>query len=120
MGKAMIYKHNRECGWVGNDGFGELAKGGSTIAVEELEPWFFAALKPGDFFDKKIGKSRCHPDENFCKKTGREEAEKQAKTKRFTVQSITETIHQRKIAFTVDGEVIEMLKPAKSKRVRLV
>lgn len=68
---------------------GISAKGGFTAAMEELQPWFFETLLPGDSFEKRIGVAKCHPDENFCKKTGREVAEKNAKLRKLKVVHVS-------------------------------
>lgn len=110
----MLFRHFRDTFW-------EIAAtGGSTLAVQELEPWFFASLKPGDFFEKRFGLAKCHPKDNFCKKTGRELAESKAKVKRFTVVKIVDTVDKREITFNVDGygELV-MYKSQKAQQVRL-
>lgn len=63
-------------------------RGGETIAMEALPTWFLDQLEQGDFFEKKIGKSKCSSDDNFCKKIGREFSEKRMKLKRLTVESV--------------------------------
>lgn len=116
----MLFKHTREYEWSDEVSFRVNAKGGATLAVQELPDWFFAGLKPGDFFEKRIGRAVCHPKENFCRKLGREAAEKAAKLKRFTVVRIVETVGKREITFGVDGfgELI-MIKTESGKQVRL-
>lgn len=112
----MLYKHERMLG----PDFGIAAKGGYTVAVQELEPWFFASLKPGDFFTKKLGVANCHPDDVFCKATGRQVAEKLATSKKFTVTKIVDTVGKREITFDVEGfgELV-MLKVELAQSVRL-
>lgn len=110
----MIFRHYRECMW------GIEPRGGFTIALQEIEPWFFSALKAGDFFEKKIGIAKCHPEENFCKKTGRELAEKNAKLRKLTVTKIVDTIGKREITFEIDGiGGLVVYKPEKAQKVRL-
>jgi hypothetical protein len=85
----MIYFHWRKYQDIVHSTDGDITvvagNGGSTICMEPIQGWFFDQLKEGDFFDKKIGMARCHPDDTYCKKTGREEALKKAKTKRLVV-----------------------------------
>lgn len=71
------------------------ARGGQTIAMEELEPWFIERLQQGDFFTKKVGKARCSDKENFNKKIGRELAVARMKPMIFTVMSNKDFGHTR-------------------------
>lgn len=116
----MIFRHIREIDY---DNYVEICPtGGMTLAVQELEPWFFAALKPGDFFEKKIGVAKCHPKENFCKKIGREIATSKAKLRKFTVIKVVDTIGKREVTFEIDGleeAELVMWKSNKAKKVRL-
>lgn len=63
-------------------------RGGATIAMEELQAWFFEDLKLFDFFDKKIGKARCSEEDNFSKKAGRDLALSRMKIKTLTVVDV--------------------------------
>ena len=87
----MIYFHwrNYQDLWHSTEGDIRVVagNGGSTICMEPILGWYFDTLKEGDFFEKKVGMAKCHPDDTYCKKTGRDEALKKAKTKRLTVQS---------------------------------
>jgi hypothetical protein len=62
------------------------AKGGQTVAMQELELWFVESLKAGDFFTKLAGQAKCSDKENYNKKTGRELAKSRMKATVFTVQ----------------------------------
>lgn len=42
------------------------------ICVADYEPMMTASLRRGIPFSVGIGVARCHPEDNFCKKTGRE------------------------------------------------
>lgn len=63
------------------------ARGGETIAMQEVQVWFAQQLKPGDFFTKSVGKARCSDDENYNKKTGRDIATSRMKAVTLTVIS---------------------------------
>jgi hypothetical protein len=97
------------------------AKGGFTIAMEDIQPWFFETLVPGDFFEKKVGLARCSTDDNFCKKTGREVAEKAAKLRKLTVRNVFMDENSRSMFLQDDlGLVYELVKYKKAKAVFLV
>jgi hypothetical protein len=99
---------------------GITAKGGVTVCMEKIQPWFLATLKPGDFFEKKVGIARCRDDENYCKKIGREVAQQNAKARKLTVQSV-HWISDRMWVVLLDDQGIEysLLKYAKAKEVFL-
>jgi hypothetical protein len=80
------------------------ARGGSTFYLEEIPAWLFDQLKEGDFFEKKVGKAKCHPDDVYCKKTGREEALRQAKKVRLTVEDIRELASGNMSMTLYDGQ----------------
>lgn len=112
----MIFKHIRQFGFSDNY-YGISATGGSTIAMEQLEPWFFSSLKCGDFFEKKIGIAKCHPNDNFNKKIGRETALASLKTKKFNVVRIEETVDYRKVTLDMSGQSIVLVKFSNSEKV---
>lgn len=66
---------------------GIASRGGETVAMQALEPWFIETLVPGDFFTKQVGFARCSDEENYNKKTGRELAKSRMKNMVFTVVS---------------------------------
>ncbi len=83
------YNHKRNLEvFLGHDGYtldGRVSPtGGETIALEIPEVWFLEALKPGEFFDRRVGKARCSDDDNYIKKAGRELAESRMKPRRLT------------------------------------
>lgn len=63
------------------------ARGGETIAMQEVQPWLIEQLKVGDFFTKLIGRARCSDKENYNKKIGREIAKSRMKPTVLTVIS---------------------------------
>jgi hypothetical protein len=87
----MIYFHWRNEQEIMHPKYGDIVtiagNGGSTICMEPIQGWYFDQLKEGDFLEKKVGMAKCHPDDTYCKKTGREEALKRAKVTMLTVKS---------------------------------
>lgn len=79
---------------------GISAKGGQTIAMEELKSWFVNALSEGEFFTKKVGKSRCSDKENYNKKIGRELSLSRAKIITLTVQKILILTNSKEVHLT--------------------
>lgn len=75
------FVHNRKY----ENGLIKSAKGGTTIAMEPIQAWFFDTLQIGDFFEKKVGIARCSLEDNYCKKTGRDLAVSRLKPTRLTV-----------------------------------
>lgn len=73
------------------------SKGGTSVAMESLQDWHFRELKLGDFFEKKVGISKCSDDDAFNRKTGRELALSRMKTTTLTVVSLTEDFTGRVI-----------------------
>lgn len=63
------------------------ARGGETIAMEEVPAWLLGKVETGDFFTKKVGKARCSDKENYNKKVGRQLAESRMKPTVLTVLS---------------------------------
>ena len=72
-------------------------RGGETVAMDAIPVWFSRDLKEGDFFEKRVGKSRCSMDDIFCKKTGRQFAESRLKLKKLTVTSVENSESEIKI-----------------------
>lgn len=64
------------------------ARVGMTVAMEEVQAWFFETLEPGTFFEKRVGFARCSDEDNYCKKTGREFALSRLKATRLTVLTV--------------------------------
>ena len=103
---SLQFLHNRI--W---NGFALSSKGGSTIVMDVFAPWFFEELKPGDFIEKRIGIATCHPDENYCKKTGREQATAKIKNTKLTVLDVYKSLGGSYINFTTEnGEFFRVTK----------
>lgn len=79
---------------------GISAKGGQTIAMEELKSWVVNALKEGETFTKKVGKARCSDKENYNKKTGRDLALNRIKVITLTVQKVLILSNYKEIQLT--------------------
>jgi hypothetical protein len=82
------FVHNRRLEEVENTYEWQLriaSRGGETVAMQALEPWFIESLTPGDFFTKQVGFAVCSDEDNYCKKTGRELAKSRMKNMVFTV-----------------------------------
>jgi len=67
---------------------GVKARGGQTIAMQELTSWFVNSLQEGEFFVKSIGKCRCSDKENYNKKLGRELSSSRMKATKLTVNKV--------------------------------
>jgi hypothetical protein len=67
---------------------GIKARGGQTIAMQELTSWFVNSLQEGEFFVKSIGKSRCSDKENYNKKLGRELSSSRMEATKLTVNKV--------------------------------
>lgn len=78
------------------------SKGGETVALEVIEPWFFDSLTVNDFFEKKVGFARCSDDDNYCKKTGREFSTSRMKSVRLVVKQIL-TNGEEKLLILMDA-----------------
>lgn len=92
-----------------------------TVAIVSIQPWFFEALKPGDFFERKLGIAKCNPEDNFCKKTGREIAIKNMKNTKLTVESIYQDIKEKLIVMKDDsGRRYNFIKYPKASSVFLI
>lgn len=63
-------------------------RGGTTIAIESLKPWFHKTLVLGEKITKQIGKARCSEQDNYNKKTGRELAKSRMTKVVLTVVNI--------------------------------
>lgn len=63
------------------------ARGGETIAMEEVPAWLLDKVETGDFFTKKVGKARCSDKENYNKKVGRQLSQSRMKITTLTVLS---------------------------------
>ena len=77
-----VHKRNVKAGVV-------EARGGITVAMDELQSWFVEGLKEGDFFEKKVGQARCSDEDNYSKAAGRELSKGRMKAKRFTVTVVS-------------------------------
>jgi hypothetical protein len=64
------------------------AKGGLTIAMQELTSWFVNSLQEGEFFVKAVGAAQCSTKDNYNKKVGREIASQRLKQKQLTVDRV--------------------------------
>lgn len=102
----------------GLDKYNLSSRGGETIAMEELQPWFVKSLAIGDFFEKKIGEAKCSKEDNYCKKTGRELAKSRMKLRKLKVIGL-ETQGENFTCFLEDdrGNVYELAKYENAKSV---
>lgn len=92
-------------------------RGGTTLAMQQIEPWYFDTLEPGTFFELSIGKAKCSVKDNYCKKTGRDLALERMKPRRVTVLDVIYGIVILKDE--KDNSVYHMVKNEKSTRVYL-
>lgn len=95
--------------------------GGETIAMEEIQPWFFETLEQGNSFEKKVGKARCSDEDNYCKKTGREYAASRLKTTKLHVIGVHGKGTSEHVVVLMDdcGDTYHLIKYANSTRVYL-
>lgn len=84
------------------------AKGGNSYAVEKLPISAFSELKIGSTIRFSIGEAKCHPEDNFCKKTGRELAEQKAEYQVFKVVRIILTEGRADIELQSDKFSVEL------------
>lgn len=125
MNVQFCHKRIFENGYKYNDysstyGLIESPKGGETIALEVIEPWFFDTLTVNDFFEKRVGTARCSDEDNYCKKTGRELALSRMKPRRLLVKSMVGN-EQEKIIVLVDKDENQfVLKKVNGHRVHFI
>jgi hypothetical protein len=105
------------------NGFLVAPRGGTTLAMEQIEGWYFDTLEVGTFFEKSIGKARCSKKDNYCKKVGRELAVGRMKTTRLTVIAVVDepSRNTRVVALrdSKDNSLYLMRKKAGTSRVYL-
>jgi hypothetical protein len=96
----ITYYHIRK-----EDGEHIAPRGGVTLAMEQIEAWYFDTLEMGTFFEKSIGKARCSRDDNYCKKVGRDLAvERMKPTKLTVIASIVSPVDNKKIVVLKDAK----------------
>jgi hypothetical protein len=97
------------------------AKGGETIAMEEVPAWLLDKVETGDFFTKKIGKAKCSDKENYNRKVGRELAESRMKPVVLTVIS-NQDFHGVRILILIDDQsnLYELQKKLGHDKVRFI
>lgn len=95
-------------------------RGGTTIALEVIEPWFFDSLAVNDFFDKKVGSARCSKDDNYCKKVGRQLSTQRMKTTRLVVQSLVSNETEKIIILVDSNNNLYILKKINGHKVHFV
>jgi hypothetical protein len=77
------------------------AKGGLTIAMQELTSWFVNSLQEGEFFVKSIGVAQCSTKDNYNKKVGREISSQRLKQKELTVDRV--------VVLTIKGSQVKQV-----------
>ncbi len=95
-------------------------RGGTTLALEVIEPWFFDSLAVNDFFDKKVGSARCSKDDNYCKKVGRELSTQRMKLTRLVVQSLVANETEKIIVLVDSNNNTYTLKKINGQKVHFV
>jgi|GEM_PF-6203956 hypothetical protein len=98
------------------DGEIELsARGGETIAMEEIPVDMFKELQLGDQLEAKIGKAACSVKDNYNKSIGRKIAVGRMKDEIFDVAAIYEQGEEKEVVLLKDGcqYVLKLLAGAK-------
>jgi len=97
------------------------ARGGTTVAMQEIQSWLIETLKPGDFFTKSVGVARCSDKENYNKKTGRDIAESRMKPVVLTVVSNKDYSGVRILILKdSNGNLFDLQKKNNCKRVHFI
>jgi hypothetical protein len=97
------------------------ARGGVTVAMQEIQPWLIETLKPGDFFTKSVGVARCSDKENYNKKTGREIAQSRMKLTVLTVVSIKDYSNVKTLILKdSNGNLFDLQKKHNCERVHFI